>query len=106
MCCGGSMYPNRLGVRISQLKVGEQIIVLAGEGYPSFERDRVDIVCSVDGYSALTAQHAIAINCNNISAVIPTGNHFDDFLISPEAKEILKAIKSDSDQESFDSEPE
>ncbi len=102
--CFGSL-PNGAGVEISTLKVGDQIIVLAGDGSPEFERDRVDIVWKVDGFSALTAG-GIALSCQNVSKIVLTGNHFDDFLASPEAKAIWKSVQERPSLDSFESEPE
>ena len=35
MCCGGMNYPNPLGLRISELKPGDEVIILKGEGSPA-----------------------------------------------------------------------
>ncbi len=95
MCFG--IFPNPVDEDIAKLQVGDQIIVLAGEGYPEFERDRVDIIWKIDGFSALTAE-GISINCHNISKVVRTGNYFDSFLASAEAKAIWQNILENRDE--------
>ena len=87
--CGS--YPNPVGMSISELRIGDQIVVLAGEGHPEFDRDRVDIVWKVSGFSALTAG-GISINCHNVSKIVRTGQNFDVFLASDEAKAIWNEI--------------
>ena len=101
--CGS--YPNPVGISIRELSVGDQIIVLAGEGDPEFDRDRVDIVWKVSGFSALTAG-GVSINCLNISKVVLTGNHFDSFLASDKAKAVWQEILDSNEATVFTPDPE
>lgn len=102
MCCGG---PNEIGFDIAQLKTGDQIIILAGEGDPVVERDKIDIVWKKSGFSALTAG-GIEISCWTISKVVRTGHHFEDYLVSAEAKAIWREIQDNLPDDIVLSEPE
>ncbi len=104
MCCGG-MYPNFLGILISQLKPGDQVIILKGEGYPPVQNETTDIIWKVDLFSALTAG-GISLNCMTISDLPLTGTSFEEYLVSEEAKAIWKDIQALKDSEEPDSEPE
>lgn len=104
MCCGG-MYPNILGILISQLKPGDQVIILKGEGIPPVQKETTDIIWKVDLFSALTAG-GISLSCKTISDLPLTGISFEEFLVSDQAKAIWKEIQDNLDSEEPESEPE
>ena len=91
MCCGGMNYPNPLGIRISELKPGDEVIILKGEGSPAVSKETATVIWKVDGYSAL-ATNGTSISCMTISDLIVTGNHFQTYDVSPEAKQIWDEI--------------
>lgn len=84
MCCGGMNYPNPLGVRISTLKPGDEIIILKGEGYPAVAKETATIVWKISGYSALTVS-GVSISCMNLSDLIVTGHRFETYQVNAEA---------------------
>lgn len=86
MCCGGSLL-TELGIKISRLDKGTEIIILAGEGMPPVLKDTVDIIWIVADYSALTAG-GIRLNCIVNSDLILTERHFDRFPVSEAAKQM------------------
>ena len=90
MCCG-SPYPNGIGARISALQSGDEIIILKGEGTPPVAVETVTIVWKVDGFSALTAG-GTALNCQNLSDLIPTGRRFETYQVTAEALQIWGEI--------------
>ena len=96
MCCGGMNYPNPLGLRISELKPGNEVIILKGEGSPAVPKETATVIWKVDGYSAL-ATNGTAISCMTISDLITTGRQFETYHVSAEALhqwgEILAARK-------------
>ncbi|EKD52817.1 MAG: hypothetical protein ACD_61C00229G0001 [uncultured bacterium] len=89
MGCGGMYFPTNLGVRISELRPGDEIIILKGEGYPAVAQETTTIVWILAGFSALCID-GTAISCLNVSDFIRTGRHFDRFEISEEAKQMEK----------------
>ena len=90
-CCGGGWMPNSLGILISELKRGDEVIITKGEGYPAVPEDTRAIILEVDGFSALTVAGTM-ISCPCISQLVVTGNNFEITEISPEAQAILKEI--------------
>jgi len=106
MCGGGMSYPNPIGERISQLKPGDQVIILKGEGSPAAWEETCTIIWKVSGYSALTAD-GIAISCQNLSDLIITGNHFEPYPVSPEAMQIWDEIlAAQKDAQDSDTKPD
>ena len=93
MCmCGG---PTPLGIFISQLQPGEQVIILKGEGNPPVPEETVDVICQVERFSALTAG-GIRLNCLANSDIISTGTHVTNFEVSDSAKEIVNKAALDN----------
>ena len=76
---------------MASLEPGDEIIINAGFGSPETEKQAIDIIANVNGFSALTAQ-GIKIICKDARGIIKTGKHFDVFEISPKAKKILKNL--------------
>lgn len=101
MCCGNS-FPNPIGVRISELKSGDEIIILKGEGSPPVAKETATIVWKVRGYSALTVS-GVSISCTNLSDLIVTGRQFETYHVTAEALhiwgEILAAQKEALDRD-------
>lgn len=93
-------FPNPLGIAISQLQTGDEIIVLQGEGTPEAAEDTLCVVVAVSGFSALTST-GISISCMNISDLIVTGRHFDEYEISEAAAAILAEIEEKRRQEAM-----
>ncbi len=106
MAYGGNFpFPNTLQLQIGTLERGDQIIVLMGEGFPKVERDTIDIVWKVTGYNALTAG-GITINAQTITKLVRTGQHFEDFLASEQAKAIWEQAQADLPDDLVKTEPE
>jgi hypothetical protein len=105
MGCGGMYYPTDLGIRISELKPGDEVIILKGEGYPAATEETTDIIWQVDRFSAFTAK-GFRLSCKTNSDLIVTGRHFEEFLASDIAKAIWKEIQEDLKSEDPESEPE
>lgn len=80
-------FPTDLGIRIGELKSGDEIIILKGEGYPAVDKETMTIVWIVAGYSALCAD-GTTISCLTISDFIPTDRHHDNFVISDAARQM------------------
>jgi len=80
-------FPTELGIRISELKPGDEIIILKGEGYPAVEKETVATVWIVAGFSALCAD-GTTISCISISDFMLTGEHHDEFEVSEAAKQM------------------
>lgn len=89
--CFGCFGPTAVGYKIAGLDKGTEIIILEGEGYPQTQKEKVDIIWVVAGYSALTAG-GIILGCEYNSDIILTGRHFDVFPVSDEAKRIQKEV--------------
>lgn len=100
--CLGMSYPNPIGERISQLKPGDEIIILEGEGFPPVSKETCTLIWKIDRYSALTTD-GISLSCTNVSDLIVTGNSFQTYDVSPEAMliwgNILAARKEAQDPE-------
>lgn len=76
MCCGS--FPNAIGVKISGLKRGDEVIILKGEGTPPVQKETVAIIWQVDGHSALTTD-GVALSCQDLSDLIVTGRTHPTF---------------------------
>ena len=87
MCCGGIYFPTNLGLGISNLTPGDEIIILKGEGYPAVDKETVAIVWIVAGFSAL-CNDGTAISCLSNTDITTTGRHFEQFEISEAAKQM------------------
>lgn len=108
MCCV-NFYPNSLGIRISELKPGDEIIILKGEGNPPVPKETATIVWKVSGFSALTV-NGVSISCVNLSDLIVTGRQFETYHVTSEALriwgEVLAARKEAEAAEAADSVPD
>lgn len=97
-CCGG-MFPNALGFDISRLRSGEEIIIFVGEGDPKTDRNIVDTIWLVSGFSALTAK-GYTISCRTITKLVRTGNFHSHFAVSDAALKIHRdALKAREEYE-------
>lgn len=103
--CFGCFGPTAVGYLIGSLDKGTEIIILQGEGVPQVEKEKVDIIWIVSGYSALTAG-GIIIGCEYNSDIILTGRHFDVFPITDEAKRIQKEVDEMFGEQNDVDEPE
>lgn len=100
MCCGHGMgmYPNSLGILISELKRGDEVIITKGEGYPPVPEETRDLILQVAGFSALTAG-GVTLTCDTISQLVATGNNFEITKITPEARVFLElAVQRGSEE--------
>lgn len=89
----GSLPDYRGGAVISALSPGDEIVIKRGFGTPPADGDAVETIVAVDGMSALTASGRV-LACDDGYGVEATGNHFDEFEISPEAQKILDEIEA------------
>jgi len=73
-----------LSQKIAQLRSGDEIIILKGEGYlPVFEETEA-IIAFVDGGSAI-CNDGTCISENCISDLIPTGRRYETYKVNGEA---------------------
>ena len=79
------------GGAIARLKRGDEVVVKAGFGSGEQEEDTVHIIADVAHMSALTAA-GIKLGCRDGFGIELTGNHFDQFDLSPEAQAILDEL--------------
>jgi len=88
-------YPNEIGMAISKLNVGDEVIFQEVVLQSEEDGDTItDIVVGVDGYSALTAGgHVLTCHLKKLET---TGKHLEpgQYQISPEAQAILDEIAS------------
>lgn len=84
MCCGGSDFPNRIGVLISTLSGGDEVIILKGQGTPEVKKDTLTLIWKVDKFSALTVD-GISLTCQNAQNLMVTGNSFETYEVSAKA---------------------
>ena len=73
---------------VGQLEKGDEIILKAGFGFPEEQVERVDVIVSVDGLSALTAR-GVMLSYQDGAGVIPTGRKIE-YELSDRAKIILE----------------
>jgi hypothetical protein len=91
--CGGcNPFPAAGSEIFLELKIGDEIKVDAGRGFPPVEIEATKIIADVAGYSALTAD-GVALCCEDAQGIIKTGNYFDKVEISPAAQKLLDDIK-------------
>lgn len=81
--CGGAI--------IASLKPGDEIVVKRGFGTPPAEEDTVEIIADAGGMSALTTSGR-ALACDDGHGIEITGQHFEEFEISPKAQMIMKRV--------------
>jgi len=104
MCFGS--FPNPIGMLISTLSPGDEVIILKGEGYPMVQDETCTLIWKVDGFSALTVD-GIALSCQNLSDLIVTGNKYETYKVSPEAMQIWgEIVAANKEAQDSDSEPE
>ena len=109
MCCGGMNYPNPLGIRISELKPGDEVIILKGEGSPAVAEETTTIIWKVSGFSALTVS-GVSISCMTISDLITTDHQFETYHVTSEALriwgEVLAVRKETEAAEAAETDPD
>lgn len=94
MCfCDPKPYPTALGIKISKLKPGDEVIVLQGEGCPPVAKETLTIIAAVKNYSALTVEGTVLCG-QSVSDLIVTGKNITTYELSPEAQAILAEIKA------------
>jgi len=98
MCCGRFDRPNSLGILISELKRGDEVIITQGEGYPPVQKETRDLVLQVARFSALTAG-GVTLTCDTISQLVATGNCYEITTITPEAREFLAMAAANGSEE-------
>lgn len=96
MCMHMVSGPSAGAETIAGLGRGDEIVLDAGFGSPAQDKVSTQIVVEVDGFSALLAS-GVVLRCNDGLGVTPTGNHFDEFEISPAAQTILAQVHGDPD---------
>lgn len=78
------------GFTIACLKPGDEVTIAPGFGTPSTDADRVEVIISVNGFSALTNQ-ATRLTCEDEEGVTPTGNHLNpnEYQVTPAAQSLF-----------------
>lgn len=106
MAFGGTQpTDDSLGLQIKNLKRGDQVIVLMGDGDPKSERDTIDIVWKVSRSIAITAS-GIVLSPETITRLVKTGGHYEDFLASESAKDAWQRVQASLPEDDVTSEPE
>ena len=80
---------SQFGAIIASLKPGDEVIIRKNFGIPKTKKRTKDIIANVHQFSALTARGTKLI-CRDAIGIEMTGQHFDDFDVSPKAKKILE----------------
>lgn len=83
MCGGGPLHVG--GYVIADLRVGDEISLAAGFGFPTAAEDAKHIIVDVSGFSAMTADGTL-LACRDGAGVTPTGMRHDRFTISDKAR--------------------
>ncbi|KKT42380.1 MAG: hypothetical protein UW64_C0005G0026 [Microgenomates group bacterium GW2011_GWC1_44_37] len=91
--CAGNYFSSNLGIIISQMTPGTEVIILAGEGIPAVEKETVDIILVVTDIYALTAG-GIRLSPMANSDIIFTERHFDKFPICDKARQIQAEVQA------------
>lgn len=84
MCIGMMGFNPNIG-----LHIGDELVLKAGSGRPKVRFDRIVIVASVDGGSALTTDGTM-ICCLDEFEV--TGNRYDSYTVTDKAKKIAARV--------------
>ncbi len=105
MCYNFMSFPNPIGVRISELQPGDEVIILKGEGYPAVQKETCTVIWKVSGYSALTID-GIRLSCNSLTDLIVTGNQFETYQVSPEAIQIWGEVQARKLEEETGKDPD
>lgn len=84
--------PGPGATKIGELKPGDQIILLPGYGDPRSDEDRVLIVVSVSGYSALCNDGTTlaGIRCDGYGITVTGFVPMEKVVISEKAQELLR----------------
>lgn len=78
---------------IPTLKLGDEVMIGANAGYPAKETPHTDIILSVSGFSAITAD-GVLLSCDDDSLVTKTGRQFawGEFRLSDEVHAVLHEL--------------